>query len=160
MEANRKKPRGAAVWLALNWSGSLCWMVLWLTSIYLYSLVVNYSITAMAKGQSRSAAGALVGTRRLLLSVTGSLELSLIKYQLIYGFKAAGCALSSQRRATAVRFWSINKMKPGGNTLVSGERKWLGLFCDHKGSIRARRLCVWVEWLVMPDEAQLSPRSG
>lgn len=77
-------------------------LVFWRISIYCYNLLVNYSITAMAKGQNRSATGVLVETRILLLSVTRSIELSLIKYQLMCGFKVTGSSLSSRRRVTAV----------------------------------------------------------
>ena len=73
--------------------------------------VVNYSVTAMAKGHSRSATGALVETRRLLLSVDGSIELSAIKRQLIYGFKVTGCAPGFTKTGHS---WS--KMKLGGSS--------------------------------------------
>lgn len=55
------------MWLELNWKRFLGYRAFWLPTVYLDSVVVNYSITAVAKGHSRSATGALIETKRHLV---------------------------------------------------------------------------------------------
>lgn len=101
MKANRSKPRGAVAFGA-----KLIRLVFWFPSIYspTYWLLIT-AVLWWQRGQSRSATGTLPETRRLLLSVTRSIELLLIKCTLIYGFKVTECAFSSQWQVQAVVWW-------------------------------------------------------
>lgn len=153
MKANRSKPRGAVAFGA-----KLIRLVFWFPSIYspTYWLLIT-AVLWWQRGQSRSATGTLPETRRLLLSVTRSIELLLIKCTLIYGFKVTECAFSSHWQVQAVVWWS-SRYK--GDTTVSGGKNEK-LLCAQKTDVVLDdcRQCQWIFSQILQQRLNLSETS-